>query len=96
MCAGNRTVGSNPTLSASASPLGSTAIEQWMRRVSPRAINDHLSAALFGRTRADPICPEIDCRLRRMPKVRDALSGLSQRRWLELERLVSDDLDAEA
>ncbi|UPJ57007.1 helix-turn-helix transcriptional regulator [Bradyrhizobium sp. 192] len=41
-------------------------------------------------------CRETNCKLRRMPEVRDALNGLSQRGWLELERFVSDDLDAEA
>lgn len=49
-----------------------------------------------GQTGPGETCRETNCKLRRMPEVRDALNGLSKRRWLELERFVSDDLDAEA
>lgn len=49
-----------------------------------------------GQTGPGETCRETNCKLRRMPEIRDALNGLSQRRWLELERFVSDDLDAEA
>jgi AraC-like DNA-binding protein len=49
-----------------------------------------------GQTGPGETCRDTNCKLRRMPEVRDALNGLSKRGWLELERFVSDDLDAEA
>ncbi|WP_448042786.1 hypothetical protein [Bradyrhizobium liaoningense] len=49
-----------------------------------------------GQTGPGEICRETNCKLRRVPEVRDALNEVSQRSWLELERFVSDDLDTEA